>query len=73
MTMKEGERLEEKKVRVVIELSKNDYEALSTLKNLTNVSWRDIIVAGAIWWSKELNLEEKIERIREHVSKIKNK
>lgn len=53
------------KVRVVIELSKDDYETLSTLKNLMSLQWRDIIVAGAIWWSKKLNLEEKIERIRE--------
>lgn len=66
-------KLEKGSIRVVVELSKNDYEALSTLKNLINVSWKDIIVAGAMWWSKELNLEEKIERIREHVSKIKNK
>jgi len=63
----------EEKARIVIELSKEDYEALSTLKNLINVSWRDIIIAGAIWWSQELNLEETLEKVREQVSKIKNK
>lgn len=66
--------MEREKQRIVVEVSKKDYETLLALKTLINVSWRDIVIAGAIWWSKELDLEEKIERIREYVSKyIKNK
>jgi hypothetical protein len=61
---------EEEKARIVIELSREDYESLITLKNLLNISWRDVLVAGAIWWCNELKLEERIERIREQVNKI---
>lgn len=63
---------DKEKARIVVEVSKEDYEALLTVKNLLNISWRDLIIAGAIWWSNELRLEERIENIREQVSKLRN-
>ena len=63
---------DKEKARIVIEVSKDDYEALLTIKNLLSISWRDLIIAGAIWWTNEVRLEERIENIREQVYKLKN-
>jgi hypothetical protein len=67
--MTEKETLEQKQ-RIVIELKDDDYKSLLALKTLINVSWREILVAGAIWWINELNLEEYLENLRKKVEEL---
>jgi len=57
------------KKRVVIELSIDDYKALSFVKSILGLEWKDLLVAGAVYWSNEYNLEEKINAIRKLMSK----
>jgi hypothetical protein len=56
--------MHEKKNRIVIELQYDDYEALLVLKNLLGITWKDIIIAGAIAWSDAVNLEQKLDDLR---------
>jgi hypothetical protein len=63
--------MEEKhKQRIVIELKEDDYEAAMALKALLGISWRDILIAGCIWWVDELNLEEHLEQLRSKIKKL---
>jgi hypothetical protein len=58
------------KIRIVIEVEKDDYESLSMLKNLLGIQWKEFLIAGAVWWCDTLNLEQKIEEIRNQVKKF---
>jgi hypothetical protein len=69
MVMEEKE-MQEQKQRIVVELKEEDYRSLIALKTLIGVSWRDIIVAGAIWWVEELNLEEYLENLRKKIDNL---
>jgi len=53
------------KQRVVIEVNSDDYEALLALKQIAGLGWRDILVAGAVYWIGKLQFEEKIEKLRQ--------
>jgi len=70
MEQAETEVKQEQKQRIVIELKEDDYKAVIALKTLLGISWRDVLIAGCIWWTKELNLEEYLERLREKVNKL---
>jgi hypothetical protein len=59
------------KTRVVVEVSIDDYQALVALKQLTGLNWRDIIIAGAVYWINELKIEEQIEKLKEKAEQIK--
>jgi hypothetical protein len=67
--MTEKETLEQKQ-RIVVEINEDDYRSLIALKSLIRVSWRDILVAGAIWWINELNLEEYLENLRNKIDNL---
>jgi hypothetical protein len=69
MAMEEKE-VQEQKQRIVIELKEDDYRSLIALKTLIGVSWRDILVAGAIWWIEKLNLEEYLENLRKKIDNL---
>jgi hypothetical protein len=69
MVMEEKE-MQEQKQRIVVELKEEDYRSLIALKTLIGVSWRDILVAGAIWWIEELNLEEYLENLRKKIDNL---
>jgi hypothetical protein len=60
----------EQKQRIVIELREDDYKAAIAVKTLLGVSWRDVLIAGCIWWVNELNLEERLEQIRSKVKEL---
>ena len=64
---------EQQKARVVVELELDDYEALAVLKQICNLSWRDILIAGGVYWSDMLQIEEQIEKIKEKMKQIKAK
>jgi hypothetical protein len=66
----EEKEMQEQKQRVVLELKEDDYRSLIALKTLIGVSWRDILIAGAIWWINELNLEEYLENLRKKVENL---
>jgi hypothetical protein len=66
----EEKEMQEQKQRIVVELKEEDYRSLIALKTLINVSWRDILVAGAIWWIEELNLEEYLENLRKRIDNL---
>jgi hypothetical protein len=51
------------KTRVVIELSDEDYKILSAIKNFSNLNWRDLLIAGALYVIDELKLEEKLDNL----------
>ncbi len=57
------------KKRIVIEVEVDDYHALSFVKSILGLEWKDLLVAGAVYWSNEYNLEEKINAIRKLMSK----
>ena len=61
------------KQRVVIEISNEDYEALLALKQITGLGWRDILIAGAVYWIDQLQLEKQIEKLRSKAEQIKIK
>jgi len=61
------------KQRVVIEVLQDDYDALLALKQITGLGWRDILVAGAVYWIDQLQLEEQIEKLRSKAEQIKIK
>lgn len=64
------EAKQEQKQRIVLELKEDDYRAAIALKTLLGISWRDILIAGCIWWVNELNLEEYLDNLREKVEKL---
>ena len=64
---------EKEKVRVVIELEQDDYESLTILKQICNLGWRDLLIAGAVYWSDMLEVEKLIEKIKEKMKEIKAK
>jgi hypothetical protein len=63
--------MKEEKVRVVVEVKEDDYEALLALKQLTGLGWRDILIAGAVYWIDQLQLEEQIEKLKSRAEQIK--
>jgi len=60
----------EKKIRIVVELSKDDYEAFIALKNLLGIQWKELLIAGAVWWADTLDLEQKIDNLRNEIKKL---
>ncbi len=52
------------KKRIVVEVEVDDYRALSFVKNLLGLEWKDLLIAGAVRWADEYGLEEKINAIR---------
>ena len=66
----EGEVKQEQKQRIVIELREDDYKAAIALKTLLGIGWRDILIAGCIWWVNELNLEEHLEQLRSKIKEL---
>jgi len=61
------------KQRVVIEVNSDDYEALLALKQIAGLGWKDILVAGAVYWIDQLQLEKQIEKLRSKAEQIKIK
>ncbi len=53
------------KKRIVVEVEIDDYRALSFVKSLLGLEWKDLLVAGAAKWADEFQLEEKIAAIKE--------
>jgi len=66
----EGEMKQEQKQRIVVELKEDDYRAALALKTLLGISWRDILIAGCIWFVKELNLEEYLDQLRSKIKEL---
>jgi len=63
--------MENKKIRIVVEVSKDDYEALYSVKKFTNLSWKDFLIAGAIYVVDKTKLEEKIDNLLNIIESIK--
>jgi len=63
--------MENKKIRIVVEVSKDDYEALCSVKKFTNLSWKDFLIAGAIYVVDKTKLEEKIDNLLNIIESIK--
>jgi hypothetical protein len=65
--------MKEERVRVVVEVKEDDYQALVALKQLTGLGWRDLLIAGAVYWIDQLQLETQIEKLKEKAEQIKQK
>ena len=50
--------------RIVIEIEEEDYETLTMMKDLLNLTWRDFLIAGAVFWNKEFKVFDKIEELK---------
>ncbi len=57
------------KKRIVVEVELDDYQALSFVKSLLGLEWKDLLVAGAVKWADEFKLEEKISAVKEMLKK----
>jgi hypothetical protein len=62
--------VKKEKIRVVVEVAQDDYEALLALKQISGLGWRDILIAGAVYWINELKIEEQIEKLRDKAEQI---
>jgi len=54
---------------VYIELEKEDFETIRLIKDAFDLSWYDVLVAGAIAWVEKMGGEEKVKEAIE--TKIK--
>jgi hypothetical protein len=70
---KGGDKMKEEKVRVVVEVKEDDYEALLALKQIAGLGWRDLLIAGAVYWINELKIEEQLEKVKSKAEQIKQK
>jgi hypothetical protein len=59
------------KVRIVVEVSEEDYETLRQFKEVTGLGWRDILLGGAVFWYDKLNLDEIIQTLKEKFETLK--
>jgi len=66
--------------RIVVELKDEDFSTLKFVKNLMGIQWKDLIIAGALWWTDEVFREETDERkkkviamVEENILKLKEK
>jgi hypothetical protein len=60
------------KKRIVLEVDLEDYSRLLTLKKILNIEWRDFMIAGAVYYVRELNIEEELKKIKKMLVDRKN-
>ncbi|MGB9809319.1 MAG: hypothetical protein ACPLSA_04675 [Caldanaerobacter sp.] len=60
------------KKRIVLEVDLENYSRLLTLKKILDVEWRDFMIAGAVYYIRELNIEEELSKIRNMLTDQKN-
>lgn len=58
-----------KKVRVVIELEREEYDAFELAKAVSGLKWRDFLMGGLVFWNEKLDLTKRFEELREQVMK----
>jgi hypothetical protein len=60
------------KKRIVLEVGIEDYKRLLALKKILDVEWRDFMIAGAVYYVRELNIEEELKKIKKMLVDQKN-
>jgi hypothetical protein len=60
------------KKRVVLEVDIEDYKRLLSLKKILDVEWRDFMIAGAVYYVRELNIDEELKKIKNMLVDQKN-
>ena len=61
---------EKEKRRVIVEIAQDDFESLLVLKRILSISWRDMLIAGAIWWTEQTNIEKFIDNLKNTINNI---